>query len=247
MPRVPTRQSGARMGSSAAGGLRTAGGPGYQQIKQLVANMRPRVQAELDYQLSHVSEWKFYDVPAGITADGSSPPNGQNSAIATVPAVSMTGVLLTAMTQGANTSQRVGDQLTLRSVRLMYRTQIFTSLALGVRELARVLVVQWQGSNIGPTIADILETAAWNSHYKVDPGQCKFKVLYDKIHSHVRGSGSEGQVGYFKTDDFFDGGKVTFDAASALIPRNGLYLLYFASAANSITIDPYSRVEFYDA
>jgi hypothetical protein len=218
----------------------------YQSLRDLAAHMRPSVKRYIDASLRRKREWKYYDAPATITADGSSPPNGLNSLLTAANITNADGAMvdLFAPTQGYATNQRLGDVVKLKAQSFMYRIVQNSSASAGDRQCVRVIMVQWL-SNTVPNFSDVVESVAWNAPYNVDK-QHQYMVIYDRMHSLVKGASSEQQVGFFENNKFAGDGRVRFDAA-ATTGSNKFYLYYYTDvAANLPAIDPYSRIEYYD-
>jgi len=107
-------------------------------------------------------------------------------------AVTTAGVAykLSTVTEGAGRSQRVGDELNVRSLSIRYSIQVGATGLLAAADQfnsVRLIVLRWaqdDGAYV-PSTANILQsgsaTAVLNEHYNFD-GRNLYKVIYDKTH-----------------------------------------------------------------
>jgi hypothetical protein len=216
----------------------------YQSRGELGRRLRPRERAYIDKTIAATAQRKYVDVPVSITADGSTPPNGLNSALAAVTDSSMTAICLTDIPQGAGITGRNGTVVTLDCWEFRYRVISNAGLSRGVgTDKVRVIAFQWFGLDV-PTTAKLLKSADWDSTYKTADASL-FRVIYDKTHTLVSRTSSGQQVAYVENDRWAEDGLVRF-LGSASSVQNGLWLVYIGSQVVQPSIDYYSRVEYTD-
>jgi hypothetical protein len=183
-------------------------------------------------------EIKYYDLPVAITADGSSPPNGQNASMVQMANVSTgTVVALFAPAQGTQNKERIGDAVTLRKMSFFYRIVQSATAANLMDSTQRVILFQWKPVTT-PTFSK--------------PKASLYRIIYDRQHHTKKNCENGQQLVYLENESWMgagdDHGRVQFQAASTT-GTNKVYLLCMtdSSGTDRQYIDYYSRIDYYDA
>lgn len=140
--------------------------------------------------------------------------------------------LMNDITVGTADTQRIGDEIDMKSVQLKY----VVTRGDGTN-VVRAILFQWFDEST-PTLADILRPASIGSiggvvaHYHHDNLNAKpqkFQILYDKTHL-VNDVGYPTALGKFSTSKFKHR-RVQYSAASSNPVSNRLYLAFISDSA----------------
>ena len=149
---------------------------------------RKRARTMIRRPLRHTSrrEWKFHDV---TTTDAD---------------IASTGEILEDsllhIAAGTGESQRVGRKIWVKSLSMHAHLTLDegTNLAHCVQYIRTIVYVDKQANGAAATVAEILESTAFQSHYNANNVPSRFRILCDKRHK----VGSKTAAGDGTTNDF---------------------------------------------
>lgn len=170
--------------------------------------------------------------------------NADGVSCSTTPGV----VLLNGMQSGASINQRVGREVTMRSIQFQYVVRANTA---GVDQQVRVvLVYDRQTNGAAPLFLDVFDFANVTCARKLE-NRKRFKILYDRTHvvNAVGEPGSQVARRFYRRLRH----PVTFNSSSTAyvgdITTGSLYLLFLSTQAagtNAALIDYSSRIRYSD-
>jgi len=186
--------------------------------------------------VKNMSETKFHNYsPAG------------GSVVGTVNPQAVTTIL-----QGTQDDQRIGDEITLKTINLRYHIE--ASINAVSNDNVRVLMIQWFDTT-APTSTQILANPATGpgvvSYYYYDSFRRgnRMKVLYDKTHSISETQGGTSGVNVNKWIKPYKFTKhLSFSAAGNDPIHGGIYIIFVSddATANSPTATFFIHLEFMD-
>jgi len=162
-------------------------------------------------------------------------------------------LLLNGVATGTDYNTRVGRKVLMKSMNFKLSTYI--NSACGTGETIRVMIIyDTQANGAAPTVANILQTAAWDAPMNLD-NRDRFKVLYDKFKSVGAYNFTAGAI---TTGDFFSPlfkvyKKINLDvnfsgtgATIGSIATGSVYLLTISMNGSGVGYYINSRIRFVD-
>lgn len=186
------------------------------------------VKKSVQRSIARTEELKFKDIYDNVAAVQSA------ALVAARPLVTSA--------QGAQDTQRIGDQIFITSV------QINLQLSVSATQVMRLIVFKWKPLTTSylPTLADILNsptnTAVGPVYMKRIDTQQEFTILYDKCYPMQVANVSNRLIRINLSKKL---GKAQFDAGTT----DGLHKLYYfllTDVAASNTVSMYNRIRYKD-
>ena len=150
-----------------------------------------------------------------------------------------TVVNLTAIAQGDAKDQRIGDSCTLKSIQMRAFLQQDTDTA-AVTNLYRIVIVRETSADTteaAPAWTDVFENSTGISSLREINGvrSGRYQVIYDRVFSLSKDAdGTTMEKRFFKFYKKINY-KVTWEASGTIPQRNGLYLMFMGTSADTVT------------
>jgi len=190
------------------------------------------VRSAVRNMINSSTEQKYYSVTTGYT----------DTVAGSVSSLS-NGLVV-----GDNINTRTGDKV--RPVEYDLNLSLLSGVG-STNSLHRVILFQDMLNNgTIPTIAEVLDGAAYNSTYALEHRQqSRYKILYDKIHGVVGAADSAATHIQIKRKMK---GAIYYNGATAVTASNGPGAIFLITLTDSVTVSTaevrmYGTLAFYDA
>lgn len=220
--------------------------------KKLAPNTAKAVGKIVDKKIHANEEDKYFDL-SQVIASGTAVTNNAGSI-----------VLLSGVLQGVTFATRVGEMINPRKLELRIDATSFPSTANAAVFDTNFRIIVFQDRQIRtstlPTVADVLETVAYNSPFNhVGINSKRFHILMDRwisLDPNFYDAVANTGIALFDTQTSQKlhkviklKSKIAYTNASTGTERNNIYILYLSDQATGTapSINVYSRLIFEDA
>ncbi len=174
-----------------------------------------------------------------------------DTAITTAGAVTLVINPVSLIAQGDTDATRDGDEIYVKN---LYVKGLLAADTGSDGQLIRFLIIQDKQQDADASVftsTDFLQSDVWNSFYKADGNQKRFKVLSDRVHQigdNQNGDSTDNNRKYISLNAkinqkmYFNGTAATLSSAG----RGKLYVCYICNAGTPVT-DLQCRLTFQDS